>query len=52
MLISGFGSILNAQLPEEVSPEVYKVLLDNEDVKVLEVTFQPGRVMSYIGIML
>ena len=52
MLISGFGLILNAQLPEEVSPEVYKVLLDNEDVKVLEVTFQPGRVMSYIGIML
>ena len=43
MLISGFGSILNAQLPEEVSPEVYKVLLDNEDVKVLEVTFQPGQ---------
>ena len=29
-------------LPEEVSPDVYKVLLDNEDVKVLEVTFEPG----------
>ena len=26
-------------LPEEVSPDVYKVILDNEDVKVLEVTF-------------
>ena len=43
ILISGFGSVLYAQLPEEVSPEVYKVLLDNEDVKVLEVTFQPGQ---------
>ena len=30
-------------LPEEVSPDVYKVLLDNEDVKVLEVTFKPGQ---------
>ena len=30
-------------LPEEVSPDVYKVLLDNEDVKVLEVTFEPGQ---------
>jgi len=43
ILISGFGSVLYAQVPEEVSPEVYKVLLDNEDVKVLEVTFQPGQ---------
>ena len=30
-------------LPEEVSPEVYKVLLENDDVKVLEVTFAPGQ---------
>lgn len=30
-------------LPEEVSPDVYKVILDNEDVKVLEVTFAPGQ---------
>ena len=30
-------------LPEEVSPDVYKVLLDNDDVKVLEVTFEPGQ---------
>ena len=29
--------------PEEVSPDVYKVLFDNEDVKVLEVTFAPGQ---------
>ena len=41
--MSGFSSILYAQLPEEVSPEVYKVLLENEDVKVLEVTFKPGQ---------
>ena len=29
-------------LPEEVSPEVYKVLLENDDVKVVEVVFEPG----------
>ena len=29
--------------PEKVSPEIYKVLLDNDDVKVLEVTFKPGQ---------
>ncbi len=33
----------NVLLPEEVSPDIYKVLLDNEDVKVLEVTFEPGQ---------
>ena len=30
-------------LPEVVSPDIYKVLLDNNDVKVLEVTFEPGQ---------
>lgn len=29
--------------PEKVSPDIYKVLLDNEHVKVLEVTFAPGQ---------
>ena len=45
-------------LPEEVSPDVYKVLLENEEVKVTEVTFEPGQgdemhqhgVMSIYGI--
>ena len=45
-------------LPEEVSPDVYKVLLDNEEVKVTEVTLKPGQgdemhqhgVMSIYGI--
>ena len=45
-------------LPEEVSPDVYKVLLDNEEVKVTQVTFEPGQgdemhqhgVMSIYGI--
>tara|TARA_Y100000590_G_scaffold439052_1_gene562578 strand:- start:145 stop:852 length:708 start_codon:yes stop_codon:yes gene_type:complete len=30
-------------LPEKVSPDVYKVLLENEDIKILEVTFKPGQ---------
>ena len=33
---------LDLELPEIVSPNVYKVLLDNEEVKVLEVLFEPG----------
>ena len=45
-------------LPEEVSPNVYEVLLENDEVKVTEVTFQPGQgdemhqhgVMSIYGI--
>ena len=45
-------------LPEEVSPDVYKVILDNDDVKVIEATFAPGQgdnmhehgVITYYGI--
>ncbi len=45
-------------LPEEVSPEVYKVLLENDDVKVVEVVFEPGQsdkmhqhgVMTFYGV--
>ena len=33
----------NVLLPEEVSPDIYKVLLDNEDVKVVMVTFPPEK---------
>ena len=43
LIISCSGSKEKLLLPEEVSPDVYKVLLDNEDVKVLEVTFEPGQ---------
>ena len=30
-------------LPEKVSPEIYEVLLENEAVKVMKVTFAPGQ---------
>ena len=43
LIVSCSGSKEKRLLPEEVSPDVYKVLLDNEDVKVLEVTFEPGQ---------
>ena len=33
---------LDLELPELVSPNIYKVLLDNEEVKVLEVLFESG----------
>lgn len=35
-------SFLVGQLPEKVSPEIYKVILENDDVKVLKATFKPG----------
>jgi quercetin dioxygenase-like cupin family protein len=43
VLTFGFFSFALAQNPAEVSPEIYKVLLDNDDVTVLEVTFKPGQ---------
>ena len=30
-------------LPEEVSPDIYEVLLENETVKVMKVSFAPGQ---------
>ena len=30
-------------LPEKVSPEIYEVLLENEAVKVMKVSFAPGQ---------
>ena len=30
-------------VPEEVSPDVYKILLDNDKVKVTEATFEPNQ---------
>ncbi len=43
LIVSCSGSKEKPLLPEEVSPDVYRVLLDNDDVKVLEVTFEPGQ---------
>ena len=37
-----FSDFAYSQLPEKVSPEVYKVMLENKDVKVYEVEFKPG----------
>ena len=38
-----FSDLAYSQLPEKVSPEVYKVILENKDVKVYEVEFNPGQ---------
>ena len=43
LIISCSGSKEQPLHPEIVSPDVYKVLLENDDVKVLEVTFEPGQ---------
>ena len=43
LIVSCSGTKENSLLPEVVSPDVYKVLLENDDVKVLEVTFEPGQ---------
>ena len=43
IFISCSGSKPKMLLPEEVSPDVYEVLLDNEIVKVMKVSFAPGQ---------
>ena len=41
--ISCSGSKPEILLPEKVSPQIYEVLLENEAVKVMKVTFAPGQ---------
>ena len=43
IFISCSGSNPGMLLPENVSPEIYEVLLENEAVKVMKVTFAPGQ---------
>ncbi len=43
VLIVCFCSLGFAQNPAKVSPEIYKVLVDNDDVTVMEITFKPGQ---------
>ncbi|MEA1881519.1 MAG: hypothetical protein U9N31_03895 [Candidatus Marinimicrobia bacterium] len=45
-IIAAFSFIYaqsNYPYPEDVSPEVYKVIYENEEVKMLEATFKPGQ---------
>ena len=43
IFISCSSSKTSMLLPEKVSPEIYEVLLENEAVKVMKVTFAPGQ---------
>ena len=43
IFISCSGSKPKMLLPEKVSPEIYEVLLENEIVKVMKVSFAPGQ---------
>jgi len=43
ILIFCLGSLGFAQDPAKVSPDIYKVLTDNDDVTVMEITFKPGQ---------
>ena len=43
IFISCSGSKPEMLLPEKVSPEIYDVLLENEIVKVMKVSFAPGQ---------
>ena len=51
IFISCSGSKPGMLLPEKVSPEIYDVLLENEIVKVMKVSFAPGPV-SYTHLTL
>ena len=43
IFISCSGSKPGMLFPEQVSPEIYEVLLENEAVKVMKVSFTPGQ---------
>ena len=43
VFISCSGTKPKMLLPEKVSPDVYEVLLENETVKVMKVSFAPGQ---------
>ena len=43
VLIVCLSSLGFAQDPAKVSPDIYKVLTDNDDVTVMEITFKPGQ---------
>lgn len=42
ILALGAGRIALAQNPLEVGPDIYKLVFENERVRVMEVSFQPG----------
>jgi quercetin dioxygenase-like cupin family protein len=41
-LIASLGATIVAQDPIKVAPKMYKVLFENDRVRVMEVTFKPG----------
>ena len=43
VLVSCSSTNIRMSLPEKVSPDVYEVLLDNEFIKMLKVSFAPGQ---------
>ena len=43
LLFSCSGSKEKFLHPDSVSPEIYEVLLENDDVKVMLVSFKPGQ---------
>ncbi len=43
VFISCSGTKPKMLLPEKVSPDVYEVLIENEIVKVMKVSFAPGQ---------
>ena len=41
-VVAGLAAKVLAQDPVKVSPAIYKVLLDNDQVRVLDITLKPG----------
>ena len=41
--VVGFAGIASAADPLEVAPDMYKLKFENDRVRVMEVTFQPGQ---------
>ena len=42
ILVSCIGQAARAQDPVEVSPEIYTVLFENDEIRVLQLQYQPG----------
>ena len=42
-LLATFSAVVHAQDPKAVSPEMYEVLYENDTIRIIQVTYEPGQ---------
>jgi len=42
-LLATFSALVHAQDPKAVSPEMYEVLYENDAIRIIQVTYEPGQ---------